>query len=339
MRRVHGGRRQVRQQPSGMYVGIRLLFRHGTLCVLEVRGSRGRTRELARRDLRVRQRVVPRLELNRRRILPSEDTHGPSWTTLRGARASRRRPPARWRVGTARGKAALVRTSLSESWVGPRERAVAIGVDMLGDAELLAIVLGTGCRGLPVGVLAQMLLDEHGGAAGLARAGLGELSQRAGVGTAKGARIAAAIELGRRAMLAASLATPARLPNRAAVEAWARPRLATLDHEELWLLALDGHHGMKAARRVASGGIHGLHVAPRDALRIALREAATGFVLVHNHPSGDPEPSDEDVAFTRAIAQAAAVVGVPLLDHVIVERRASVSIVDRLNVERGPQAT
>jgi DNA repair protein RadC len=221
--------------------------------------------------------------------------------------------------------------SLPESWVGPRERAMADGVDALGDAELVAIVLGTGCRGLPVGVLAQLLLDEHGGVRGLARAGLGELAQRAGMGAAKGARVAAAVELGRRATLAASLEAAVRLPDRAAVEAWARPRLATLDHEELWLLALDGHHGMKAARRVASGGIHGLHVAARDPLRIALREAATGFVLVHNHPSGDPEPSDEDVAFTRTVAGAAAVVGVPLFDHVIVARRRSVSVVDRLS--------
>jgi DNA repair protein RadC len=221
--------------------------------------------------------------------------------------------------------------SFSESYPGPRERAVSVGVEMLGDAELLAIVLGTGCRGLPVTILAEMLLDEHGGLAGIARAGLGEMSQRAGVGMAKGARIAAAVELGRRAALAASLDAEVRLPNQAAVEAWARPRLATLDHEELWLLALDGHHGMKAARRVASGGIHGLHVSARDPLRIALREAASGFVLVHNHPSGDPEPSDEDVAFTRNVAGAAALVGVPMFDHVIVARRRSVSIVDHVN--------
>ncbi len=209
-----------------------------------------------------------------------------------------------------------------------------MGVDALGDAELLAIVLGTGYPGVPVNVLAEVLLDEHGGLPGIARAGLGEIAQRTGVGIAKGARIAAAVELGRRAALAASLDLVARLPNRAAVEAWARPRLATLDHEELWLLALDGHHGLRAARRVASGGIHGLHVAARDPLRVALREAATGFVLVHNHPSGDPEPSDEDVEFTRTVAGAAGVVGVPMFDHVIVARRRSVSIVECLSGER-----
>jgi DNA repair protein RadC len=216
----------------------------------------------------------------------------------------------------------------SEDWVGPRERAAAVGVEHLGDAELVAIVLGTGCPGLPVGVLAGMLLEERGGVAGLARAGIGELAQRAGVGAAKAARVAAAVELGRRSIFAASVETTTRMPDRSAVEAWARPRLSTLDHEELWLLALDGHHGLRAARRVASGGIHGLHVAARDPLRVALREAASAFILVHNHPSGDPQPSDEDIAFTRGLAQAATIVGTPLLDHVIVARRRTTSMLD-----------
>jgi DNA repair protein RadC len=216
----------------------------------------------------------------------------------------------------------------SEAWVGPRERALMVGVEHLGDAELVAILLGTGCAGLPVNVLAALLLEEQGGIGGLARAGVGELAQRAGVGPAKGARVAAAVELGRRAAFAASHEPHVRMPDRRAVEAWAHPRLATLDHEELWLLALDGHHGLRATRRVASGGIHGLHVAARDPLRIALREGASAFVLVHNHPSGDPCPSPEDVSFTRSIAEAGALVGTPLLDHVVVARRRSCSMLE-----------
>jgi DNA repair protein RadC len=207
--------------------------------------------------------------------------------------------------------------TMTGTWVGPRERAVEVGVECLGDAELLAIVLGTGCTGVPVSVLAARLLEEHGGVAGLARPGVGELAEPAGMGAAKGARVAAAIELGRRATFAASLDALPKLPDREAVEAWARGRLATLDHEELWILALDGRHGLRAARRVASGGIHGLHVTARDPLRIALRAAASAFVLVHNHPSGDPTPSDEDLAFTRAVVEGAAAIGTPMLDHVV----------------------
>jgi DNA repair protein RadC len=215
-----------------------------------------------------------------------------------------------------------------DAWARPRERAVAIGVESLGDAELVAIVLSTGYAGVPVGVLAAMLVEEHGGLGGLARVGMGELIDRAGIGLAKGARLAAAIELGRRVASAASVEASIKLPDRDAVEAWARPRLATLDHEELWMLALDGRHGLRAARKVASGGIHGLHVAPRDTLRVALREAASAFVLVHNHPSGDPAPSSEDVAFTQAVAQAAHVVGTPLLDHVVVAKRRATSMLE-----------
>ena len=110
--------------------------------------------------------------------------------------------------------------------------------------------------------------------------------------------------------------------------AWARPRLATLDHEELWVLALDGRHGLRAARRVASGGIHGLHVGVRDVLRVALREAASAIILVHNHPSGDATPSDEDVAFTKAVAEGATVVGTPLIDHVVIARQRASSMLE-----------
>jgi DNA repair protein RadC len=224
----------------------------------------------------------------------------------------------------------------SETWIGPRERAVTVGVDHLGDAELIAIVLGTGRAGLPVGVLAAMLLEERGGIAGIARAGIGELEQRAGIGAAKAARLAAAVELGRRAVAAASLEPMVRMPDRTAVEEWAQPRLATFDHEELWLLALDGQHGLRAARRVASGGLHGLHVSARDPLRIALREGASAFVLVHNHPSGDPAPSQEDIAFTRTVEHAARVIGIPLLDHVVIARRRATSMLEVGLLEQDP---
>ncbi len=186
------------------------------------------------------------------------------------------------------------------------------GVESLGDADLLAIILGTGGGGAPLATLTGTLLEEHGGVGGLLRLGIGELAEHRGVGPAKAARLAAALELGRRAVQVAALEASPRLFDGAAVVAWARPRLATLDHEELWVLALDGRHGLRAARRVASGGIHGLHVGVRDVLRIVLKEAASAFVLVHNHPSGDPTPSDEDVAFTKAVTERAGTVGTAL---------------------------
>jgi DNA repair protein RadC len=105
--------------------------------------------------------------------------------------------------------------------------------------------------------------------------------------------------------------------------------METLDHEELWLLALDGRSGLRAARRVAQGGLSGLHVPVADPLRVALREGARAAVLVHNHPSGDAEPSEADLAFTKRVVAAAEIVGVPLVDHVIVARSGHVSMLER----------
>jgi DNA repair protein RadC len=220
---------------------------------------------------------------------------------------------------------------------GARERAVDVGVEGLGDGDLVALVLGTGHAAESVGVLAAALLEEHGGVSGLARAGLGELAARRGVGRAKGARIAAAIELGRRAAAEAARGGAA-FPESRAVDAWARPRLAALEHEELWVLALDGRNALRAARRVAMGGLHGLHVAARDPLRVALREAASAFLLVHNHPSGDPKPSHEDVDFTRRLARAGALVGTPLVDHVVVARDGFASMFELGLLESVPVA-
>jgi DNA repair protein RadC len=210
--------------------------------------------------------------------------------------------------------------------VGARERAREVGLGDLADAEVLALVLGTGVVGEPVSVLAASLLEELGGPAGMARAGFGELAERRGLGLARALRLAAAFELGRRAEAAGSELP--WLPDSRAVAAWARGRLGRLDHEELWALALDGQHRVRAARRVAAGGLHGLAVSVRDPLRFALREGASGFVVVHNHPSGDPAPSAEDVAFTARLAEAAGAVGTPLLDHVIVGGSAYRSMLD-----------
>jgi DNA repair protein RadC len=190
----------------------------------------------------------------------------------------------------------------------------------MADVELVSLVLGTGA------LAAATLLDETGGIDAMARSGFGELAERPGVGVSRGMRLAAAFELGRRT--AVSRAALPWLPDSRAVHAWARPRFDALDHEELWVLALDGQHRVRAARRVASGGLHGLLVAVRDPLRFALREGASAIVVLHNHPSGDPTPSVEDLQFTEQLRVAADVVGTPLLDHVIVAGSRHRSMLD-----------
>lgn len=143
------------------------------------------------------------------------------------------------------------------------------------------------------------------------------LSRRSGLSPLLSLRIASAVELLRRAEREEAV-LPARITDTKAVFTWAKPRLLPLPHEELWMLALDGRNNVRAARRVCMGGRHGLAVSAPDVLRLALMEGAAGFVLVHNHPSGNPEPSAEDLRFTERVAQAAAAVDVPLYDHVVV---------------------
>jgi len=173
-------------------------------------------------------------------------------------------------------------------------------------------------------------LLEREGLEGLARAEASALTSRLVAqgyrgGRAAGVALAAAFELGRRLAIAESRAPP-RLVCNVDVAEWAAPRLAKLTHEELWVLALDGQSRLRAARCVAKGGLHGLAARASDVLRAALRADASAMVLVHNHPSGDPKPSVEDIMFTRSVAMAAQAVGVPLVDHVVVAREGFASV-------------
>ena len=196
---------------------------------------------------------------------------------------------------------------------------------------LLAAVLESGRSDAATKEVAARLLCDLGGIGGLSRATIQEIERHVADDPALRAptalcaqRIAAAFELGRR--VASDPAMPRAVSSSADVAAWAVPRLGALDHEELWLLALDGRSRLRAARCVARGGLHGMGVRAADPLRLALRAAASGFVLVHNHPSGDPTPSREDVTFTQSVAAAGVVVGVPLLDHVVVSREGFASV-------------
>jgi DNA repair protein RadC len=211
-------------------------------------------------------------------------------------------------------------------------------------ATLLEAASPSGARATVTRKVSAALLHDLGGFGGLARATVEDIENQLVTGPrlrlaprACARRVAAAFELGRRA--ATDTAAPASIASSADVATWASRRLCRLDHEELWLLALDGRSRLRAVRCVAKGGLHGMGVRAADPLRIALRAAASGFVLVHNHPSGDPTPSLEDIAFTRRVAAAAVVVGVPLLDHVVVAQAGFSSVpfaVDGAAASAGP---
>lgn len=199
---------------------------------------------------------------------------------------------------------------------GPRERALEEGVACLGDADLITILLGTGLAGRPAALVAVALLERFAGVPGIARFGAAALAEHPGVGVAKALRILAGIELGKRA-LRHPLALLGPVTNSRSVAAHLLPMIGSIPHEEMWLLSLDGRNYARTLRRVAQGGLHSAAVSPRDILRAALADAASAMVLVHNHPSGDPEPSSHDVVVTRQLQQAGEMVGIPLVDHVI----------------------
>jgi DNA repair protein RadC len=199
-------------------------------------------------------------------------------------------------------------------------------VGSLSDPDLLALLLATGAAGYPVARLAHELLSDIGGLERLERVGPYRLSQQRGIGMVKATRLLAAIELGRRVTLLSLRDDGAVFASFEAVAAWARPRLAALDHEEVWLLCLDAKNGLRSARRIARGGLHGCALRPADVLRPALEDAASGIVIVHNHPSGDPTPSVADIEMTRALLEACQILGIHLLDHVIVARSGAQSL-------------
>jgi len=210
----------------------------------------------------------------------------------------------------------------------PRESGMTYGFESLADSELIAVLLGTGEKGRPVLRFAAELLEHAGGVIGLSRMGPNALAEVHGVGSAKAARLAAGFELGRRVLLRASASPRQNLASSTAVARWARGRLSDLDHEQVWVLALDGRNGLRAAKRIAEGGLHACSVDPRDILRAVVREAASAFVLVHNHPSGDPTPSADDIELTNMVARAGSVLGTFLVDHVIVGGKEHASLFD-----------
>jgi DNA repair protein RadC len=196
----------------------------------------------------------------------------------------------------------------------PRERLLAHGAETLSDSELLAILLGSGVPGRNAIQLARELLGE--GMAALRARETRYLAALHGVGPAKAARIAAAFEISRRLSSGEPEEPPPYDP------ATFGPRLAsTYGHhaqERLGAAFLDSRHRILAQREIFVGTINSALVSTRDIIRFALLERACAIVVYHNHPSGNPAPSGEDLAFTQKLKQSLSLVDVDLVDHLIV---------------------
>ena len=196
----------------------------------------------------------------------------------------------------------------------PRERLLAGQGEALSDADLLALLWGSGLRGLSAVELGQTLLARSGGLAGLLSLGLSDWVAFPGLGPAKAAQLWAALELARRA----TRVHPApRLFSPQATGAYLLPKALGWTEERFGLLALNSRSVLLADRILSQGTCSATLISPREFFREALRFGAVTAIAYHNHPSGEVEPSPEDHLLTRRLREAGAALGVPLADHLI----------------------
>lgn len=187
------------------------------------------------------------------------------------------------------------------------------------DVRAVAAVLAAGSPDAEHHEVAARLLGLVGGLRGLARAGRQRLIDRGALGPDHAEALLASLSLARRLERQRSEASRrVRIASPEAIAAWASPRLGALEHEEVWALCLDVKLNLLAARRVFRGGSHTVPVHVPTLLREVVAQGSNFFALVHNHPSGDATASNDDIAITKRVAGAAALIDVPLIDHVIV---------------------
>jgi DNA repair protein RadC len=189
-------------------------------------------------------------------------------------------------------------------------------VSALGDNELLAVVLGSGIRGRDALTVAREILELAGGAAGLAHVEAHELRQVVGVGGPRAARVLAAIELGRRAVISGGGERP-RLMTSTAIGQYLLPLYGGYPVERFGVLSLDAKNRVIRTRIVSVGTVEESFAHPREIYREAVIASAQKVVIFHNHPSGDPTPSTDDVTLTRRLSEAGNIVGIEMADHVV----------------------
>lgn len=203
----------------------------------------------------------------------------------------------------------------------PRERLERLGAEALSDRELIAILLRTGRRGVSVLDVAQQMLHEFGSIEALAKADLGRLRQVPGIGKAKAIELKAAFTLAQRLSKSEreerrEVSTPSHVAN------LMRDQTMTLNHEQFFVLLLDRKNRLlRAPIKVTQGTLDATVVDARVVFEPALANAAASVILVHNHPSGDPTPSREDISLTKELVKAGQLLRMEVLDHVIMGRK------------------
>jgi DNA repair protein RadC len=202
----------------------------------------------------------------------------------------------------------------------PRERLLRLGPESLSDGELIGLFIHTGVKGENAVQIAQRVLREAGGLVSLSRLAPMEISGHHGIGPAKAALITAAMELGKRAARAVQKIVP--LGNPRCIYDYLGLEMQALHQEELHVLSLNSRMQLVHHDRVYRGTLTETSAHPRDVLRFAIMRNAHSFALVHNHPSGDPSPSDADWRFTRRIREASKLMQIEMTDHVIIGQQS-----------------
>jgi DNA repair protein RadC len=205
-----------------------------------------------------------------------------------------------------------------------RERLFRLGVEALTDQELLGVVLGASPRARAV---AEALLASSGGLKSLVLEDPGELSARRGVGEGRAAQVLAALELGRRAQHATERRPRLRTPKE--IHAYLAPTLSALRREVFHVLCFNARNVLLRDARVAEGTMNSCVVDPREVFAAAITSRASAIVLAHNHPSGDPEPSAQDLGLTAQLMDAGRMLGIKVLDHVVVGDGTYASMLER----------
>ena len=210
----------------------------------------------------------------------------------------------------------------------PRERLLAQGAEALTDAQLLAILLRVGRQRSSAVQVGLEILDRLGGIGGLARYGIDELCAVPGVGAAKAAQLKAALALGKRA-LASPLSRGTKITSSRDLFEHYHPTLRDLRHEIFKVVLLDAKHAIVRDATVSEGSLTLSIVHPREVFTMAVKESAAAVIFLHNHPSGDPTPSQEDRVLTARLVSAGEVLGIRVLDHIVIGDGRYVSFADQ----------
>ena len=210
----------------------------------------------------------------------------------------------------------------------PRERLVSLGAQALSSAELIAILLRVGVQGEGAVQVGQRLLKQFGGLSGLHRAPIDELVAQHGIGEAKAAQIKAAIELGRRLTLEAPEEKPT-INSPADAAALVQYEMSALEKEEMRVILLDTRNHVVDVVTVAHGSLNAAQMRVGEIFTPAVRKNVAALIAVHNHPSGDPTPSPQDVAITRAMIEAGKLLDIEVLDHLVIGMGKYVSLKEK----------